>query len=1183
MTENISLLPTFGRPGSDNILGSDSYDAITKTPIGRLSVVLPLEVENYLVKIKEHELAIKTGAQNLKDKGWMKNIVHAVGGSDPYLQAVIYGYMNAAKEILQDTLFGGNVKSFSKNSAFAVEQLTSAELQNLFSEGINILTYFGHSSANTLEFNLDDPTVYNNQGKYPMFIVNGCNAGNFFLYDTTRFSSSNQTLSEKYVLAPQRGSIGFIASSHYGIVNYLNIYTNNLYTILSSDGYGQSIGEIQAKTVKKLLDLTGSTDFYGRIHAEEITLHGDPAVGLYSHLQPDYVVEDPQVKIIPGFVSVADGSFEIDLKVYNIGKAINDSIWLLVKRQIPSGAITDIYKEKRPAIRYVDSIKLTVPINPLTDKGENKIIVTIDSENSVSEISETNNSITKSVVIIEDEIRPVSPYNLSIVNTNDIVFYASSANVLGGNKNYIIEVDTTELFNSSFKKTLTKSATGGLLEFRIPGFSMLDSTVYYWRTAPVSASGNDLIWNNSSFVYLPNSTTGYNQSHYYQFKKNIFRDISLDEDRSFRFEPKTFPVRISTGIFPIYERQRIRVYVNDKVTSTYGCRPGSLQFLLFDTKTLKPVPNSLQSNGLGKFGSWPPCIFNAVSFDFPYNDFNYRKRAMDLLENLPNEYYVVITNLGSTTNTSFVSQWLADTLVLGSGKSLFHTLQKFGFTEIERFNKNVPFEFIFKKGDANFPIYQFMGNREDEFIDKTLNFYGLKEKGNIESPWFGPAKKWNEIHWTGVALESYPDKTAIDIYGKDFYGNEQFLATINPALDSSLSFIDTEQFPFLRMIMKNEDSVNYSPNQLRYWRLNGDLPPEGTIAPNIKLTAKDTLEIGEPFNFELAFKNISPTAFDSLKITMVLTDNNNVPHILPVPKKKPVLAGDTAIISYSIDTKLYSGANTLFVNVNPDYDQPEQYLFNNFMFRNFYVKPDNYDPTLDVTFNGVHILNRDIVSSKPHILVKLKDNNRFMELNDTSLMKVMVRYPSGETKEFQFDNDTLKFTPANTASGGDNTATIDFNPAFLEDGEYELIVSGKDRSGNEAGQLDYKVIFTIINKPMISNLLNYPNPFTTSTAFVFTVTGSEVPQNLRIQILTITGKIVREITKEELGPIHIGRNITEFKWDGTDQYGQKLANGVYLYRFLTNLNGKSLDKYKQAGDNTDKYFNKGYGKMYLMR
>jgi hypothetical protein len=229
----------------------------------------------------------------------------------------------------------------------------------------------------------------------------------------------------------------------------------------------------------------------------------------------------------------------------------------------------------------------------------------------------------------------------------------------------------------------------------------------------------------------------------------------------------------------------------------------------------------------------------------------------------------------------------------------------------------------------------------------------------------------------------------------------------------------------------------------------------------------------------------------------------------------------------------------------------------------------------------VHILNRDIVAAKPHILVKLKDESKFVALNDTSLLKVMVRYPDGNTNNFFFGENMI-FTPANL-NAGENAANIDFMPNFIEDGVYELIITGRDAQGNKAGNLEYRVAFTVINKPMISNLLNYPNPFTTSTAFVFTVTGSEIPQNLRIQILTITGKVVREITKNELGDIHIGRNITDFKWDGTDTYGQKLGNGVYLYRVITNLNGKSLDKYKTEDDNTDKFFKAGYGKMYLMR
>jgi flagellar hook assembly protein FlgD len=165
---------------------------------------------------------------------------------------------------------------------------------------------------------------------------------------------------------------------------------------------------------------------------------------------------------------------------------------------------------------------------------------------------------------------------------------------------------------------------------------------------------------------------------------------------------------------------------------------------------------------------------------------------------------------------------------------------------------------------------------------------------------------------------------------------------------------------------------------------------------------------------------------------------------------------------------------------------------------------------------------------------------------------------------------------------------VDFSPAFTKqynpEGDiYQLTVSGKDALGNLAGVTPYRVDFKIITKPMISNMLNYPNPFTTSTAFVFTITGSEVPQNIKIQILTITGKVVREITKEELGPLHVGRNISEFKWNGTDMYGQRLANGVYLYHVVTNLKGNSLSKYTATGDNTDKFFNNGYGKMYLMK
>jgi hypothetical protein len=485
-----------------------------------------------------------------------------------------------------------------------------------------------------------------------------------------------------------------------------------------------------------------------------------------------------------------------------------------------------------------------------------------------------------------------------------------------------------------------------------------------------------------------------------------------------------------------------------------------------------------------------------------------------------------------------------------------------------------------------------MGREFGEYVELDVRVVASQADGTIESPWFGPALAWNRLKWNGTDVNPFSDQVSIQVYGKDYLGNEALLGTVQPAQDTSLTYINARQYPYLRLKMNNKDSVNGTPNQLRYWRLLGDLPPEGAVAPNLFFRAPDSVEVGQPYILELPFKNISQSAFDSISVQVTVTDPSNVTRQVTIPKQKPLREGDTLVLRYPLDTRSLVGSNTIFVNFNPNYAQPEQYLFNNFLFRSFIVKGDQYDPTLDVTFDGVHILNQDIVSSRPHIVIKLTDNNKFMLLDDTSLMKVRVKYPGNEIREYRFDNDTLRFTPAvNTGGVKDNTATIDFNPLFKEDGFYELIVTGSDKSGNASGLIEYKVVFSVVNKSMISNLLNYPNPFTTSTAFVFTLTGNEIPQNMRIQIMTITGKIVREITKEELGPIHIGRNITEYKWDGTDQYGQKLANGVYLYRVITNLNGKSIEKLNLNGINgdryndssTDKYFKSGYGKMYLMR
>ena len=1191
LSEKLNLITTFGWPASDQLLVSAHSLSAAIVPIGRLGAVSGTEVGYYLQKIIQYEQQQKFSSPTIADKGWLKNMIHVAGGKDSSENETFKAYMNGYKVIAEDTLYGAHVETFTKTATGAVQQANSYRIEQLFNEGLSFIGYFGHSSANSFEFNLSNPSVYNNAGKYPFFNVSGCSAGNFFIFDPGRLTG-NVTLSEKYVLANQRGSIGFLADTYFGIPPFLNFYNISFYNQFVRKMYGNTVGQQIKKVSEDLGGNSPTTDFYTRVHLEEIVYHGDPAISINAPAKPDYVIEDQLVKISPSIITVAENSFNVKIKMQNMGKAIKDSIFVTVKRKLPNDTIRILYNQLIKGIRYMDSLDLTVPISPTSDKGLNQLIITLDATNRVDELYETNNTLTKDFYVFEDELRPAYPYNYSIINQQNIVFVANTANPLSGQRQYVMEIDTTELFNSAFKKVYNVTGGGGIVQFAPANITFTDSTVYYWRVAMVPIGTAAYIWNSFSFIYLPSSTSGFNQSHYYQHLKSTYKDITVSADRKFNFTETAKTLQIRSGLHPFYNYDRINVNLDFDQLELYGCQFNSLQVYVFDPTTLKPWDNRNVTPTNGMYGSWRVCPNSAIFpdstrrfFEYPYNNPTYRQNAMNFIDLIPNGMYVAIVNLGnSLNNTTFINQWKADTLALGSGNSLYHKLKSIGFNQIDSFTRNIPFLYFYKKGNPSFTPRSVVGAVDSTYIDENFALNTIVNTGTIESPLFGPAKAWKELHWRGFTNDPLPqgDTVKVQVWGVKYDGSSTLLATVAPAQDSTLSFVDAKVYPFVKLKMLNTDRLYYTPHQLRYWRINADFVPEGAVAPNLLYAITDSVVQGSPVSFSLAFKNISQVAFDSLiKVKVIITDRNNVPHTINIPGRKALIAGDTLLLNYSFDSNNYPGNNTLFIDFNPDNAQPEMYHYNNVLYRDFYVREDNFDPLLDVTFDAVHILNKDIVASKPNIIIKLKDESRFVELKDTALIKVQVRYPDQSLHTFHF-GDTMRFIPANLSTG-ENTATIEFKPYFPEDGEYELIVSGKDPSGNRAGDLDYHVVFTVINKPMISNLLNYPNPFTSSTAFVFTVTGSEVPQNIRIQILTITGKIVREITKDELGPIHIGRNITEFKWNGTDMYGQKLANGVYIYRVLTNLNGKSLDKYRADGDRTDKFFNKGYGKMYLMR
>lgn len=1190
----LNLLPTFGFPGSDNLLSSpSSSDPLIQTPIGRLSVIRPGEVSDYLEKVKEYEQVQQNVSGRIEDKLWMKNTLHVTGATDALLGVQLCNYMSSYKTLIDDTLTGANAIVLCKTSSGDQDQSGSQIIRNKFEDGISLLTYFGHSSANTLEFSIEDPDDYNNQGKYPVFSVNGCYAGDFFQYSIGRFQVY-ETLTEKFTLAKQKGSIAFIASTHFGVVNYLAVYLTSFYNQIGKTDYGKSIGLVVKDALAEMKQRYSPIDFLARAHAEQVNLHGDPALVMNFQENPDYVVEESTIEISPSFISVSDQSFNAKVKYYNLGKALSDSVQVEVKRINPDGSEQILYSQKRLAPKLVDSLEFNLPIVSTIHKGQGRIVVTLDGSDTIIEMVEDNNSASKNFFIYEDEASPAFPYNFSIVTDPAQKFYASTANPFSSMKQYAMEIDTTTQFNSTLKKAVTITSEGGLLEFD-PQLTFLDSVVYYWRTALVPSEGGDYIWNLSSFQYRNNGQAGFNQSHFFQHQESDLFQLNLSEGNSWKFGTKINTVQVRHGVYPTsgLEDNDFSVLINDDDFIKSACLGRSLIFTVIDPRTMIPWKN-VNENGenLNRFGSASANCATSRNwnFEFSYMTAASRKLMMDMMDSIPDGYYVIVRSFDYSTPASYSATWRGDTTSFGSNNSLYHKLLAAGFSNIDELNAPKPWGLIYKKNDPSFtPQSRVSAGLYDRFFI-SANAPSPDSTGTVRSPAFGPAKSWKELRWNGNNLETdAPDQVAIQIMGINGTNAPVVLKEIT-ADDKivDISDIDATTYPYVQLLMQNKDAVNFTPFQLDYWKLIYDPVPEGAIVPKLYLSAKDTAEIGEPVQFGIAFKNITNIAFDSLKVKVTISDANNVTTELPVLKQKPLPGQDTLRFNYTIDTKKYPGLNTLYVDFNPEFDQPEQYRFNNFLFRNLFVKGDATNPLLDVTFDGVHILNGDIVSAKPRIQIKLKDESRFMLLEDTALMRIQVKFPDGSIKSYRFDNDTVRFTPA--VVGTDNTATIEFTPAFLQtfDEEtgmdsYELTVVGKDASNNTAGRTGYSIEFKVVNKPMISNLLNYPNPFSTSTAFVFTLTGSEVPTNFKIQILTVTGKVVREITGEELGPLRIGRNITEFKWDGTDQFGQRLANGVYLYRVISTLNGMKMDKFKTDGDNTDKYFTKGYGKMYLIR
>ena len=127
----------------------------------------------------------------------------------------------------------------------------------------------------------------------------------------------------------------------------------------------------------------------------------------------------------------------------------------------------------------------------------------------------------------------------------------------------------------------------------------------------------------------------------------------------------------------------------------------------------------------------------------------------------------------------------------------------------------------------------------------------------------------------------------------------------------------------------------------------------------------------------------------------------------------------------------------------------------------------------------------------------------------------------------------------------------------LKEGVHKLKVRAWDIVNNMG---ENEIEFEVVNNEEIQlqHVLNYPNPFTTSTSFFFEHNQPNVILDINITIFTIGGKVVKCINDQQT---NAGFRSNAIQWDGRDDYGNKIGKGVYIYRLrVRKEDGSSAEK-----------------------
>lgn len=199
---------------------------------------------------------------------------------------------------------------------------------------------------------------------------------------------------------------------------------------------------------------------------------------------------------------------------------------------------------------------------------------------------------------------------------------------------------------------------------------------------------------------------------------------------------------------------------------------------------------------------------------------------------------------------------------------------------------------------------------------------------------------------------------------------------------------------------------------------------------------------------------------------------------------------------------------------------------------------DNQGPDIQIFMNDESWVYGGTTNSEPELLLKLEDENG-INVAGTSIGHDLSGTLDDDNQGTFIMNDYYEAEVDNFQKGIARYPLTD-----LESGRHSISIKAWDVLNNSSeARSEFVVIADGDN--ILKHVLNYPNPFTTSTNFQFEHDLVNSDLDILVTIYTISGKIIKTIEATQYAS---GFRIDDIHWDGKDDFGSDIGKGVYLYK-----------------------------------